>query len=54
MNTRKRWHDSSSTTSYPNFYTKDETISDVQKNFDIRRYYSAEGYEVKIDDVKKF
>lgn len=33
------------------FYTKEETIDSVKSNFDIRRYYSAEGYSVVVDGV---
>lgn len=49
MDTRSRWQTSSSNQLFDtNFYTKKETISDVQYNFDIRSYNSAEGSEISI------
>jgi len=46
MDVRKKWISSDS-----NYYSKEETISDVKENFDIRRYYSAEGKSVIIDNI---
>ena len=46
IDVRKKWIDDSS-----NYYSKEETISDVKENFDIRRYYSAEGKSVIIDNA---
>ena len=34
------------------YYSKDETIADVVDNFNIRRYYSAEGKSVTIDGTE--
>jgi hypothetical protein len=49
MNIRKEWTSRDSLLNgYSQFYSKEETISDVQENFDIRRYQSAEGYSVGI------
>lgn len=48
MNTRSEWYIDSNLTSGI-FYTKEETINDVVKNFDIRRYYSAEGKSITIN-----
>ena len=45
INVRKGWIDSS------NYSSKEEMVSDVKENFDIRRYYSAEGKSVIISDV---
>ena len=33
------------------YYSPEETILDVKSNYDIRRYNSAEGYSVVIDDI---
>jgi len=46
MNIRKNWISSDS-----NYSSKEEIVSDVKENFDIRRYYSAEGKSVIIDNV---
>jgi len=46
IDVRKKWIDDSS-----NYYIKEETISDVKENFDIRRYYSAEGSTTTIDNT---
>ena len=46
MDVRKKWIDTGS-----DYYSKEETISDVKKNFDIRRYYSAEGSPAIIDTI---
>src|ERR1035437_10207330 len=48
MDTKSRWSDNRDSSL---FVSKDETISEVQKNFDIRRYNSAEGYSVEVDGV---
>lgn len=45
MNTRTEWLSNSAT---PTFYSKEETILDVQYNFNIRRYYSTEGHSISI------
>lgn len=47
MNTRKNWIQNVSS----QYYSVEETITDVQNDFDVRRYYSAEGASVKIDDI---
>ena len=49
MNFRTDWIDS--TTNSDLFYTRDETISDVIENFNIRRNYSAEGCYIIIDNT---
>ena len=42
MRTHSNW--SNNATGASNlYYTKEETIADVQSNFDYRRFYSAEG-----------
>jgi len=46
MDVRRKWIEDSS-----NYYAKEETISDVKENFDIRRYYSAEGSTTIIDNI---
>ena len=46
MDIRKKWIDDSS-----DYSSKEEIISDVKSNYDIRRYYSAEGESVKIDTI---
>ena len=46
MNIRKNWISSDS-----NYSSKEEIVSDVKENFDIRRYYSAEGKSVTIDNA---
>jgi len=43
MDVRKKWIDNS------DYSSKEEIVSDVKENFDIRRYYSAEGKSVTID-----
>lgn len=35
------------------FYSRDETIDSVKTNFDIRRYHSAEGFTVVVDDTEE-
>ena len=47
MNVRTSWASQDSLINgYSQFYTADETITEVQENFDIRRYHSAEGFSV--------
>ena len=46
MDVRKKWISSDS-----NYSSKEEIVSDVKENFDIRRYYSAEGKSVTIDNT---
>ena len=46
MDVRKKWIDDGL-----NYYSKEETISDVKENYDIRRYYSAEGSPAIIDTI---
>jgi len=46
MDVRRKWIEDSS-----NYYAKEETISDVKENYDVRRYYSAEGFSTIIDDI---
>ena len=46
IDVRSEWIDTT-----PNYYAKEETISDVKENFDIRRYYSAEGSTTIIDNI---
>ena len=46
MNIRKNWLSSDS-----DYYAKEEIVLDVKENFDIRRYYSAEGSTVVIDNT---
>ena len=45
INVRKGWIDTSG------YSSKEEIISDVKENFDIRRYYSTEGKSVIIDNT---
>lgn len=33
------------------FYSKEETITNVKENFDIRRFRSSEGYDIKINGI---
>lgn len=51
MRIREEWIDEFDTNDV--FYTKDETISSVKSNFDYRRYHSAEGETVLIDNSKE-
>jgi len=46
MDVRREWIDDSS-----NYSSKEEMVSDVKDNYDIRRYYSAEGKSVTIDNT---
>lgn len=50
MNIKSRWIENND----DNYETKADTISQVQSNFDIRRLYSTEGYEISvvIDDIE--
>jgi|LakMenEpi03Aug12_release.lakeMendotaPanAssembly.Ray.scaffolds.fasta_scaffold269890_1 hypothetical protein len=50
MNVRNEWLNSD-TSSSSQFYTAEETINEAKENFDIRRYYSAEGADVIVDNV---
>ena len=50
MNTRQEWLNNTDLTSQ--FYSAEETINEVKENFDIRRYYSAEGADVIIDGIE--
>jgi len=50
MNIRQEWLNTDNTSSQ--FYSAEETISNVKENFDIRRNYSAEGASVIIDGVE--
>jgi len=47
MNIRKNWLSSDS-----DYSPKEEIVSDVKENYDIRRYYSAEGKSVIIDSIE--
>lgn len=51
MNLRKEWSDSDSNDILNRFYSREETVDNVKENFDIRRYYSAEGYDIEINGV---
>lgn len=33
------------------FYNKEETVQNVKDNFDMRRYYTAEGYDIEINGI---
>jgi len=50
MNTRQEWLNNTDYTSQ--FYSAEETINEVKENFDIRRYYSAEGADVIVDGIE--
>ena len=50
MNTRQEWLNIDNTSSQ--FYSAEETISNVKENFDIRRNYSAEGADVIVDGIE--
>ena len=49
MNTRQEWLNNTDYISQ--FYSAEETINEAKENFDIRRYYSAEGADVIVDGV---
>ena len=49
MNTRQEWLNTDYTSQ---FYSTEETINEVKENFDIRRYYSAEGANVIVDGIE--
>jgi len=48
MNIRKEWLNTDYTSQ---FYSAEETILEVKDNFNIRRYYSAEGADVIVDGI---
>jgi len=50
MNTRQEWLNTDNISSQ--FYSAEETISNVKENFDIRRNYSAEGADVIVDGIE--
>ena len=50
MNTRQEWLNNTDYTSQ--FYSVEETINEVKENFDIRRYYSAEGADIIVDGIE--
>lgn len=50
MNLRHEWRESEEKIS-DRFYTVEETVSNVVENFDLRRYRSAEGYDIEINGV---
>jgi len=50
MNTRQEWLNTDNISSQ--FYSAEETISNVKENFDIRRNYSAEGSNVIVDGIE--
>ena len=50
MNTRQEWLNNTDYTSQ--FYSSEETINEVKENFDIRRFYSAEGADVSVDGIE--
>jgi len=50
MNTRQEWLNNTDYTTQ--FYSVEETINEVKDNFDIRRYYSAEGADVIVDGIE--
>lgn len=52
MNTRVEWLDNDSSLDGL-FYSKEETIESVKTNYNIRRYYSAEGITVLIDGIEE-
>lgn len=35
------------------FYTKNETVENVKENFDMRRYYGSEGYDIEINGISE-
>jgi len=49
MNTRQEWLNTDYTSQ---FYSAEETINEAKENFDIRRYYSAEGSDVIVDGIE--
>lgn len=49
MNLRKEWSNTNSDNVLDRFYSREETVNEVIENFDIRRKYSAEGEELKIN-----
>ena len=49
MNTRQEWLNNTDYTFQ--FYSAEETINEVKENFDIRRFYSAEGADVSVDGI---
>ena len=56
MNIRKNWSDNFYNVNSNNinnfYYTREERINEVQENFNIRRYNSAESYEVECEGVR--
>lgn len=51
MNMRDEWTIGNEETFSDIFYNKEESIQSVKDNFDIRRYYTAEGYDLEINGV---
>lgn len=49
MNLRKEWSNNTSDDVLDRFYSREETVNEVIENFDIRRHYSAEGEQLKIN-----
>lgn len=53
MNLRKEWVKDSFESLDGRFYNKEETINEVKDNFDIIRFHSAEGYDIKINGISE-
>lgn len=51
MNMRDNWTISENKCFSDMFYNREESIQSVKDNFDIRRYYTAEGYDIEINGV---
>lgn len=51
MNLRTEWNTLSDNEIVNRFYSREETAKDVQENYDIRRFYSGEGYDIEINGV---
>lgn len=51
MNMRNEWTIGESETFSDAFYSKEESIQSVKDNFDIRRYHTAEGYDIEINGI---
>ena len=51
INMRSDWTISESNSLSDAFYNKEESIQSVKDNFDFRRFYTAEGYDIEINGV---
>lgn len=51
MNLRTEWTPDTTIDFESEFYSREDTVSSVVENFDLRRYHSSEGYDLTINGV---